>query len=675
MHHAVIEAKNLLRKRGTKQAIELLQKSLAENPNDPNLNAQLGLAYMLLQNEHEALKLYPKTKGSELKTVLGTQLANYYFCREQLVRKLGSQDADALQALKTIEEKPEPNVGSKLSACLIVKNEASNLDRCLSSLKGICDEIVVVDTGSTDNTVEIAKKYGAIIGNFEWINDFAAARNHSLDLATGNWALWIDADEELTADSHSIIHEAIIRPQFGGYYIPIINLMDAKNEANQYVHMPVRLFRNIPEIRFEGRIHEQVLQAFDRHGFIAATLQKAKLLHYGYQHEAMVEKNKVERTISMLKREVEEFPEDPFHWFNLANVYLLNRQFEDCIFACEKSASFLTHHAPYAPVVFQIWSNALVSLQRPQEALQVADLAKQKGFFEVINQFELAHALNKVGRNKEALQAIDEVKNMPWPDELPGDKGVVGYKQVALRCQILVDLERYEEAAEAIEEVLAIDSGYAIAWFIKGKALSALDKPEEAAKSFEKAMTGAGLGDAALLAAAEWRKTGNLARSYELFANYFNEKPSRADVALAWIQVAGELNELEKLEYACQTIWEAGHQAAEIAVAWGNCLAARNEDEAARAKFQQAIDLDSKNANAHFCLGDLYYRNGLFVDALSSYEKGLSLKSDHAEGWFVLGNCFAQLGHSASAMKCYELTLSLNPEHNGAKQNAELVAA
>jgi glycosyltransferase involved in cell wall biosynthesis len=93
----------------------------------------------------------------------------------------------------------------KISACLIVKDEERHLDRCLSSLQGIVDEIVVVDTGSTDGTLEIAQSHGAVIGSFDWCDDFSAARNASLDLATGDWVLWIDADEALTPESASSI--------------------------------------------------------------------------------------------------------------------------------------------------------------------------------------------------------------------------------------------------------------------------------------------------------------------------------------------------------------------------------------------------------------------------------------------------------------------------------------
>ena len=91
--------------------------------------------------------------------------------------------------------KQPPRLASpSVSACMIVKNEADNLDRCLRSLKGAVDDIIVVDTGSTDETVSIAKRHHAQVLTFTWCDDFAAARNESIRHATSDWVLWLDAD-------------------------------------------------------------------------------------------------------------------------------------------------------------------------------------------------------------------------------------------------------------------------------------------------------------------------------------------------------------------------------------------------------------------------------------------------------------------------------------------------
>ena len=96
-------------------------------------------------------------------------------------------------------ELPDPNRKPRLSVCMIVKNEERFLGQCLASVKGLADELIIIDTGSTDRTVEIAREHGAQVGHFEWCNDFAAARNASIAPATGDWILFLDADEELSS--------------------------------------------------------------------------------------------------------------------------------------------------------------------------------------------------------------------------------------------------------------------------------------------------------------------------------------------------------------------------------------------------------------------------------------------------------------------------------------------
>ena len=99
---------------------------------------------------------------------------------------------------------PEPNIlpeNPKLSVCMIVRDEEKNLPRCLESVESVADELIIVDTGSKDNTISIAKDFGAKIFHFEWCDDFSAARNQYLKYATGNWILQIDADEELLLES------------------------------------------------------------------------------------------------------------------------------------------------------------------------------------------------------------------------------------------------------------------------------------------------------------------------------------------------------------------------------------------------------------------------------------------------------------------------------------------
>lgn len=142
----------------------------------------------------------------------------------------------------------------KISAVLIVKNEEEILAKCLESVKD-ADEIIVVDTGSTDKTVSIAKKYTDKIHHFGWIDDFAAARNFAIEQATGDWILSIDADHELLSPMDLVRGEAA-RAAAEGHKTALVRSYMGKDD--KHVHYREVLFKNDPEVRWVGAVHESI---------------------------------------------------------------------------------------------------------------------------------------------------------------------------------------------------------------------------------------------------------------------------------------------------------------------------------------------------------------------------------------------------------------------------------
>src|SRR5437762_3933662 len=166
-----------------------------------------------------------------------------------------------------------------LSAAMIVRDEEHRLDECLASIEDFVDEVVVVDTGSTDATKRIARRRGARVFDFSWCDDFAAARNRSLELARGQWILYIDADERVCQGDRRRLEPLLRDPRYVGAWV----LLRAFPHLTPYREM--RLFRNHPEIRFEGVIHESmwggIVTLMRREGW-ALGLSELVLDHVGY---------------------------------------------------------------------------------------------------------------------------------------------------------------------------------------------------------------------------------------------------------------------------------------------------------------------------------------------------------------------------------------------------------
>jgi len=158
-----------------------------------------------------------------------------------------------------------------LSACMIVKNEEKFLSQCLTSMKGAVDEIIVVDTGSTDTTVEIARSFGANVYHHPWNNSFSEARNHSLKYARGDWILQIDADETLEQSDIPLLHKLINDNSYNVIFVAIYNELPG-GCAKHYFQ---RIFRR-GKAYFEGIVHNQLI-------FEGKVLQsEIRFYHYGY---------------------------------------------------------------------------------------------------------------------------------------------------------------------------------------------------------------------------------------------------------------------------------------------------------------------------------------------------------------------------------------------------------
>jgi hypothetical protein len=203
-----------------------------------------------------------------------------------------------------------------ISACLIVRDEESSLPRCLASLAPHVAEIVVVDTGSRDRTVEIAKAHGAILGHHVWDEDFSAARNASLALATQPWILAIDADEELLTKSVEALETAIALPNLG-----VLVRMRLLDQFGGHQEVPLaRLFRNDPRIRFRRAIHESVNESLWDAGETAPPQTDVILVHHGYAREVVDARAKIERNLRIHRRVRESGKADAYDLFKQAQI-------------------------------------------------------------------------------------------------------------------------------------------------------------------------------------------------------------------------------------------------------------------------------------------------------------------------------------------------------------------
>ena len=225
-----------------------------------------------------------------------------------------------------------------ISLCMITKNEEKNLANCLNSVKDIIDEIITVDTGSTDKTKEIAKKFGAKVIDFKWVDDFSAARNESLMYATKDWVLVLDADEIIEEKDLIRIKKYIedVEKDTAGFKLEQRSYINSffegavKNESNfelvkkyQFYmsNSLVRLFKNHLGFHFRHKIHELVEDSITEKNLKYEKIDVV-LHHFGSLKEAGLIKDKTEKYSKIILKQLEENPESARYNYQAGRMYI-----------------------------------------------------------------------------------------------------------------------------------------------------------------------------------------------------------------------------------------------------------------------------------------------------------------------------------------------------------------
>src|ERR1700722_8584576 len=224
----------------------------------------------------------------------------------------------------------------KLSLCMIVRDSSRTIEACLQSIRPWVDEMIVVDTGSVDNTREIVRGLGAKVFEFPWCDSFAAARNVSLGHATGEWLFWMDSDDTIDEANGNKLQQLVRRSEAApmGYVLqvrcPAAPVSTAEGMATETVVDHVKVFRNHPAIRFTGRIHEQILPSIRKlNGDVQWT--DICVVHSGSDVSPEGQTRKLARDLRLLQLELADDPDSTFALFNLGMTLVHSGRAEEAL--------------------------------------------------------------------------------------------------------------------------------------------------------------------------------------------------------------------------------------------------------------------------------------------------------------------------------------------------------
>ena len=574
----------------------------------------------------------------------------------------------------------------KLSLCMIVKNEERFLRGCLESVKGIVDEIVIVDTGSTDSTLDIAREYGAVIVQHAWTDDFSEARNVSLANATGNWALWMDADEELAPESRELLRQTMetAPANIGGYMIMFRNWLttpERKPGTEMAIHHACRLFRRVPGVRFVGRIHEQNLRSLQELGYTYAKQEGLILDHFGYAGEIMTLRNKHERFIRMLHREVDENPMEEFrsfHQFNLGNAYFTFGDMENAAKYLEMAAKTPDAAEEFTVTLFMELATAYHRMNRSQDGLKICEDADKLGVVHAGIEFARGYCLLHTLRYKDAEAAFKKALRMGELKEgLFAETGDVGAGTFKARYGLglaYVGQDRYAEAVAPLVKCLEDQEMMVDARYLLTIVYARIDQPENAIRELETCLL-----HRAVFPEAE-RDLGILlfnAKNYSAALPRLRNAAERNrpdyDTQARYAAAAESLDLTDEAVEVYERLRMMRPNSAEICVNLGRVLAARGEHAQAIDAYADAMQLNPQYDNAYFNAGDLLYQMGYYAQAAETYISGLEVNPNHPSGFFMLGNCYFRTEDYAAAAVSYKQALKQKPDLNDAKNNLEMV--
>src|SRR4051812_29993596 len=348
-------------------AVELLE----EEPREPILLNYAGVALYELGSLDAAEKLFKACRRLDDTVAHVESNLREIAHRRRSNGAMPNLPAPVRAALKPLAARAKecaknarPVPGLTLSLCMIVKDEEEMLPRCLAAAKPAVDEMIVVDTGSTDRTVEIAKEFGATVLHHEWSGDFSAARNVSLEAASGDWIIYLDADEVLVDEDAGRLRALTGHTWREAFSLVETNYTGDVEDGTAMTHNALRMFRNRPEYRFKNRLHEQMAYALP--GYLTERLEYTQLRieHYGYLGVVRDAKDKSRRNLELLEQQVADGQESAFQSFNLGSEYLALAELQTAVGHFDKAWEMLESDPgrtvyPYVPTLAGRYVTAL----------------------------------------------------------------------------------------------------------------------------------------------------------------------------------------------------------------------------------------------------------------------------------------------------------------------------
>ncbi|MCP4634276.1 MAG: tetratricopeptide repeat protein [candidate division Zixibacteria bacterium] len=555
-----------------------------------------------------------------------------------------------------------------ISLCMIVKDEEENLPRCLESVKDVVDQIVVVDTGSSDKTPEIAKQYGAEVYFHPWKNSFSEARNNSIKYATGDWIIYLDADEELFNEDKELLRSTAFNTKCTIAILQIFNPLQGELEGYlQYT----RMWRNFLGFRFEGIVHNQLICDGP------AVASNVRIRHYGYGFESEKMNKKYERSKKLLEKQIDENPDNAFALFNLAQIHRSKKEHDAAIENALKTVSLLS---PDDKSSLHIYLMALDQLSSTYFFMGEFDksieyglkaINRKKDYFDPMMSVASAYMAKKDNENalKYYFLYLDTIENFdPKQEKLhiifnSLKSHHYAYYGIGLA---MMNLEKYGEAEHYFRKVIERIDNHLRIYYQLGVLAYNRDERVEAKELFNKDIIYNGeLADTCEMLGLVANDDGEYEKAVGYLRKTIAVEPENWSAHLTLAKSLVELSDFQNAKEHLDIVIHYRPTSHDVYRVRGNVKFTLGQFDEAVADYQEYLKFEAGDYKTLGNLGNSYFRLKQYEDAVDCYSKAISLNPAYDVNYLNMGVCLKEIGEFDQAAIRFKEYHSQNTQNIG----------
>jgi tetratricopeptide (TPR) repeat protein len=552
---------------------------------------------------------------------------------EDIVRR-GLSRCRQVQELRLMAESQRHN--ATVSACMIVKNEEELLPGCLESIRDWVDEIIIVDTGSTDRTVEIAKSYGAKVFHQPWEGNFSKHRNYSLEQASCDWIFVIDADERIYQEDVPLIKKVLNQDDYKIISINVFNV-SGENEETVTFLPSIRFFKRELGLRYEGIVHNLLQPPADEPVMRAGI----RLKHFGYGLSPEKMKAKIARSKALLEKQIAENPDNAFALFNYAQLL---------------RGEGIEKHPENAEKIIRAAGRAL-ELTRPNVAserhIHIMTHHQLGWVYFVLGEYDKAekYCLDVLRHKPDYLDALLLLGHI-YLRQRRFDQAEEYYRRY-IDTQV-----SYNETCEIDNIILLHGHSLPVAYYGLGQAAEQRGDLEQAKRYYRKTVEqSSGFMDTYWRLGRIHLAEHDLTEAERCFLKQLeNDRQSlQAIVGLADLYYIQK--DYDKADRYYQQALSVKPDDAAVIVQYGRLLMETGREDQAVETLRRTMESTDTQGKAERCLAEIYFRQEKYEEAAEVYRKLLAIEGDQAELLNDLGNCFFKAGDYARAEEYYQRAL------------------